>query len=193
MTRDNITDLNGEVKGIKSLYFRWLLEKLNPKKVKEYSSLLMELFEETFTENPLAPMDVNRARDGVALRKHYINSCPFLGDGSLEALKYDECSWLEMFLGLAGRIDDQLMFDMNVGNRTDEWFWLIIEQTGLIDMYGRQFNRQKVHNILDKLGRREYDNDGKNGVFRCKRDVRNVEIWYQMMEFFNENSPKIEF
>ena len=185
-------DERAKVKGMKALYFRWLIDMLDKKMVKKYSSLLLHLFKDTFMESKLAPMDVHRARDGVGLRTRFIQENKFT-DEQLEELKYDDCSWLEMLIALSIRIDDQLMFDMNLGNRTDKWFWLIIEQMDLDRFDESHYNYAKVKDKLNRFIRREYENGGKNGIFKCNFDVRNVEIWYQMHSWFNENTPKIEF
>ena len=183
----------GESIGMRALYLKWLLGKLDKKKVKKYNGLLLTLFETDFIESDKVPMDVNRARDGIALRKYFINDSICGSEEELNKIILDNCSWLEMIVALADRIDDQIMFDMNVGNRSNKWFWLIIEQMDL-DIYDeRRFNKDNLLNKLNKLSNREYENGGKNGIFKCQRDVSKVEIWYQMMEYFNENSPKIEF
>lgn len=178
---------------VRTLYFRWLIGKLDKHMVKKYSSLLMHLFKDTFIENSNVPMDVNRARDGIALRKRFISENEYFGDSELEIIQYEDCSWLEMLIALAERIDDQMMFDMNLGNRTDKWFWLIINQMDLSQFDEKNYVYDQIKRKLNKLIRREYENDGKNGIFKCNRDVRKIEIWYQMMEYFNENDPKIEF
>lgn len=178
---------------VRTLYFRWLIGKLDKHMVKKYSSLLMHLFKDTFIENQEVPMDVNRARDGIALRKRFISENEYFGDSELEIIQYEDCSWLEMLIALAERIDDQMMFDMNLGNRTDKWFWLIINQMDLSKFDEKNYVYDQIKRKLNRFIRREYENDGKNGIFKCNRDVRKIEIWYQMMEYFNENDPKIEF
>lgn len=191
-TCKDCTDERAKFKGMKALYFKWLIDMLDKKMVKKYSSLLLHLYKDYFIESPLAPMDVHRARDGIGLRTRFIQENKF-GDEQLEELKYDDCSWLEMLIALSIRIDDQLMFDMNLGNRTNNWFWLIINQMDL-DIYDEEhYIYTEVRNKLNKFIKREYENGGKNGIFKCNYDVREVEIWYQMHAWFNENTPKIEF
>ena len=178
---------------VRSLYFRWIIGKLDKDMVKKYSSLLMHLFKSEFIENAEVPMDVNRARDGVALRKKFISEQEYFGDSELESIQYEDCSWLEMLIALAERIDDQMMFDMNLGNMTNKWFCLIIDQMGLKQYNEQNYVYDQIKNKLNKFIRREYENDGKNGIFRCNKNVTKIEIWYQMMEWFNENDPKVEF
>ena len=184
-----------DIKGInlRPLYFRWLIDKLDSKMVRKYSSLLMHLFNDTFVENEKVPMDVNRARDGVALRKRFVSEHSEFGDSELESIIYEDCSWLEMLVALAERIDDQMMFDMNLGNRTNTWFWIIIEQMDLNKFDENGYVYSFVKDKLNRFIKRDYENGGKNGIFKCNRDVRQVEVWYQMQEWFDENSPKIKF
>ena len=179
-------DVRTMFKGVRVLYFKWLLDKLDKKMVKKYSSLLFHLYKDTFMENERVPRDVNRARDGVGLRTKFIGANGF-GDSELENLKYDDCSWLEMLIGLSEKIDDQMMFDMNIGNRTNKWFWLIIEQMDLDKFDDKHYIYDNVKRKLNRFVRRDYENGGKNGIFKCRKDVREVEIWYQMMEFFIES------
>lgn len=195
--RENSSDDKGSGKifkgytdGFDALYLRWLTDKIDAEgKCKMYRSLLMHLFQTTFRECKSVARDVNRARDGVSLRKKFFEE----NGWTFNSLGSPECSWLEMLIALSERIDDQMMYDMNLGNRTDKWFWLIIDQIGLKKYIDRNYIHDEVDEILDKLGRREYENGGRNGIFKCQNDVRKVEIWYQVMRFFNEIGPDIEF
>lgn len=186
---DNEREFKGYTDGFDALYLRWLVDKIDPEKSRNYQSLLMHLFKKTFRECESVKLDVNRARDGVSLRKDFLEEKGI----AFNSLGSPECSWLEMLVGLSKRIDDQMMYDMNLGNRTDKWFWLMIDQMGLKGYINRNYIHDEVDEILDKLGSREYENGGKNGIFRCHTDVRNVEIWYQVMAFFNEIGAEIEY
>lgn len=189
MNIDEISDKDG----VKALYLRWLLEQIDAKKAKKYTSLMLHLFREPFAESAKVPRDVNRCKDGIALRKYFINDRPGMGDQQLEAIKYEDCSWLEMLVALSRKIDDQMMFDMNLGNRTPQWFWLIIEQMDLNIYDEKHYIYIEVKEKLRDFELRNYKNNGKNGIFKCLKDVTKVEIWYQMMEFFNETGADIEW
>lgn len=169
------------------LYLNWLFERIDKKQCNKYSSLLILLFKYIFSETKECPMDVNRARDGIALRKRFYEETNLISEDMYERMTKDDCTWLEMLIALAIRIDDQMMFDMNLGNRTSEWFWMMLNQMDLDKFDNKHMDEKQVVNIINKLGSRNYDNQGKNGIFKCKNDVRKVDIWYQMMQYFNEN------
>lgn len=189
-SNENSGEFKGYTNGFDALYLRWLVDKIDiTGKSKMYHSLLMHLFQSTFRECENVRMDVNRARDGVSLRKKFFEEKGLIFD----SLGSPECSWLEMLIALSERIDDQMMYDMNLGNRTDKWFWLIIDQMELKKYTDRNYIHDEVDDILARLGAREYENGGRNGIFKCRTNVKNVEIWYQVMQFFNEIGPDIEF
>ena len=51
------------------------------------------------------------------------------------------------------------------------------------------FNRQYVEAAVTGLLNREYEPDGKGGLFTikdCDRDLRTVEIWYQLCWYLDE-------
>ena len=69
------------------------------------------------------------------------------------------------------------------GDRTKQWFWGMIVNMGLSSMTDDVFNRQYVEAAVTRLFNREYEPDGKGGLFTikdCDRDLRTVEIWYQL-------------
>ena len=75
------------------------------------------------------------------------------------------------------------MDDPKIGNRTQQWFWTMITNLGLGDMYDSRFDRRYVKKVVDKFLNREYSPDGDGGLFRirnCDEDLRTVEIWTQL-------------
>lgn len=75
------------------------------------------------------------------------------------------------------------MDDPNVGNRTAQWFWSMINNLDLGSMTDSRFDKRFVDERLDIFLNRKYEPDGKGGLFRirgCDRDLRTVEIWYQL-------------
>jgi len=181
---------DGKIKGAYVLYLDWIFDKVGRKETRKYSDLLLLLFKYIFVETDICPMDVNRARDGIALRKIFYENNKKISPEQFEEMMHDDCTWLEMILGLACKIDDQMMFDMSMGNRTSQWFWLIIEQMELDQFDNKNMDEKRVIQMLNDFGARNYKNNGKDGIFKCSKDVRNVEIWYQMMQYFNENWVK---
>lgn len=119
--------------------------------------------------------DSNRAEDGIDLRYRF--------DHEVADLFSDEpCSVLEMMVALAIRCES-LMDNPKIGDRTSQWFWGMIANLGLGPMTDRRFDRRFVDRTVKTFLNREYEPDGKGGLFtvrNCDRDLRDVEIWHQM-------------
>jgi hypothetical protein len=127
-------------------------------------------------------MDSNRYEDGTDLRYRfgYIYNL----DGSIITDYLDDrpCSVLEMLIALSIRLEEQIMNDPDIGDRTGQWFWDMIVNLGLGSMDDTKFNRKRTDIIVQRFLNREYERNGKGGLFtieHCKEDLRDVEIWYQ--------------
>lgn len=170
---------------VKNEYFNWLSGLVCGKRYSQqvsYSKLLMSLHNTDFRY--LIQKDQNRAEDGIDLRYRF-------------ALLYDHevspdvilrhlggpCSVLEMMVALAIRCEENIMDDGAVGDRTGQWFWGMVVNLGLGSMTDNRFDRQYVHEVVDRFLDRNYEPDGTGGLFsinNCVRDMRDVEIWYQL-------------
>ena len=61
---------------------------------------------------------------------------------------------------------------------------------GLDKFDDKHYNSDYVYEILGKFVRREYDFNGRGGLFPLKNvqnDQRKVEIYYQMLAYLSEN------
>lgn len=133
--------------------------------------------------------DGNRARDGVDLRFRF-------ADGYLPEYHYEEiaemlpepCSVLEMMIALAIRCEETIMDDPSYGNRMGQWFWKMVVSLGLGAMTDRRFDIQYVEKVVGRFLAREYEPDGRGGLFRirdCEHDLRDVEIWIIMLWYLD--------
>lgn len=174
MTRDDIRDE----------YFDWLYELVCDGKYAKaisYRKLFEFLHETEFVYS--IPRDQNRAEDGIDLRWRFVcdTYIPEYADEILEDLD-SPCSVLEMMVALAITCEN-IMDDPAFGNRTSQWFWEMIVNLGLGGMSDSRFNRLQAEESIVRFLNREYEPDGKGGLFtidNCDRDLRNVEIWYQL-------------
>ena len=171
---------------IRNEYFDWMIDLVNanrgPKEI-SYIKLLAYLHNTEFTY--LIPRDRNRAEDGVDLRYRFglIRKHP----------EYPEylsgpASVLEMMIALAIRCEECIMDDPAYGNRTSQWFWGMIVSLGLGGMTDAIFDRDYVEECLTRFLNREYERNGKGGLFTVKgtrRDMRKMEIWYQLNAYLN--------
>ena len=161
-------------------YFEYRCERIDAKRYARsvsYRKLLMRLHDTEFTY--FIPYDDNRADDGVQLRRRFALA---RNDMSLVDYILGPCSVLEMMVALAVRCET-IMDDTSYGDRTGQWFWGMINNLGLSSMSDSKFNKHEVDTIVNRFLKREYERNGKGGLFtvkHSKRDMRSVEIWCQL-------------
>lgn len=171
-------------------YFDWLYDRvcdgLFPANI-SYRELFIFLHETEFKY--LIPKDINRADDGVNLRRRF---ALYQGYEDSYDLVLDmlsgPCSVLEMMIALAIRCEETIMDDPSKGDRTQQWFWGMIANLGLGSMTDDRFDEFYVEQTIDILLNREYEPDGRGGLFtvrHCNLDMRNVEIWYQLCKYLD--------
>lgn len=162
-------------------YFEWLCEQIDSKRFSRhvsYRKLLAHLHNIEFTW--FIPHDDNRADDGIQLRRSFALAHE---DIALSNYILGPCSVLEMMVALAIRCEKTIMDDAQLGNRTGQWFWGMIHNLGLSPMTDSKFDRDFVDDVIARLLNREYEPDGRGGLFtvkHCTHDMRTVEIWCQL-------------
>jgi hypothetical protein len=80
------------------------------------------------------------------------------------------------------------MGDPDIGNRTGRWFWEMISNLGLFCMDDYNFDLKYVDEVVTKFLDRDYLSNGEGGLFIINdaiKDLREVEIWYQMMWYLS--------
>ena len=171
-------------------YFTWLCslihDKHQPKSI-SYEKLLERLHSIDFVYS--SPRDQNRAQDGLDLRYRFAieHDLENVVDRVLRQLN-GCCSVLEMMVALALRCEETIMDDPRIGNRTGQWFWGMVTNLGLGSMRNDRFDRDVVDQAIFRFLNRDYEPDGKGGLFTvrdCDRDLRTVEIWYQLCWYLN--------
>ena len=177
---------------LQDVYFDWMVEKVCPNyqiNPTLYINLLKTLNEIDFRYS--LPMDANREDDGFQLRYRfgYERNIP----DSIIASKIDirPCSVLEMMIALALRCEEQIMDDPDIGNRMGEWFWEMIDSLGLTAEKDYLFNQSRVKRKVRKFLDRKYNRNGHGGLFTVnddRYDMREAEIWYQMMWHLHEKN-----
>ena len=170
---------------IRNSYFEWMADLVCGNRFSKeisYRKLLMLLHTIEFRYS--VPRDENRARDGINLRYRY----SFLnGYDDLSEFIEGPCSVLEMMVSLSIECEE-IMSDAAYGDRTAQWFWGMVSSLGLNDMYDKNFDKQNVIDRVNRFLDRDYAPNGKGGLFTARslrRDMRKLEIWYQMQEFLN--------
>lgn len=166
-------------------YFHWLYNKAAPSRETDPNKTYWELFY-ILHRTPFEwfiPNDDNRSADGTDLRYEYLG-----GEPANDAWLDEDCSMLEMLIGLARRLS------FEIDEPTDVSLWYLLSNLGI----DRSFNDTReglrkvgqVNDILETVILRTYDYDGTGGLFPLiepHQDQRTVEIWYQMSAYLTEN------
>lgn len=168
--------------GIIDEYFEWLYDRVCGNRYSRnlsYRKLLMYLHDTEFRY--LILRDGNWAEEGKYLRYRFGYDRDCIEESELYLT--GPCSVLEMMVALALHCEEHIMDDTRYGNRTGQWFWGMITNLGLGSMRDDNFDRQYVSDVIERFLDREYDQDGRGGLFtikNCDRDLRHVEIFHQM-------------
>ena len=169
---------------LKNLYFNWLYQLVDSKyKRKSYRRLLMYLHDTQFVYT--IPMDENRAEDGTDLRYRF----GFEFSYNIADVDNKPCSILEMMVALSIRCEEHIMSDLDVGDRTGQWFWNMITNLGLDSMDDMNYNKSVIQKSINIFLNHQYQPDGHGGLFTVKhsrRDMRDTDIWYQMCWYLDE-------
>lgn len=170
-------------------YFMWLLQVVNVDDYhyRNHVKLLEKLYITEFYA--VIHRDENRLEDGLDLREMYLDAM----NGSVKVTSYTfppYCSMLEMLVAFARRIEEDIMWDPDYGDRTDEWFWLMLDSLGLSDITDDVFDEKLVENILnDFLERRNnvtlFPVTTPKKASQGGSKVSQIELWYQMNYYFD--------
>lgn len=165
-------------------YFNWLVSKVaSNKQMQLYSQLLSSLFQTEFTWKMV--LDENRAKDGKGLRNLFSKET-----NSEIGLQFATApaNVLEVLVALAMRIETDITFDPQYGDRSTMWFWEMISSLDLIEMTDDNFNQDYVDWIISRFLNREYERNGEGSLFTVSSplDMRRTEIWYQMQYWLQE-------
>lgn len=171
-------------------YFHWLTHLVDIDRFSEYISynrLLSHLHSTSYRFT--IRNDINRADEGVSLRYRFaITAHPEVSPNVITDILAGPCSVLEMLVALAVHCEENIMDDTRYGSRTGQWFWGMINNLGIGAMSDRNFDINTVNYVLERFSNNEYEPDGRGGLFTipdCDRDLRKVEIWYQLNWYLN--------
>lgn len=170
-------------------YFDWMYQLVVDDRYsnQSYRRLFARLHDTEFVYT--IPMDGNRAEDGIELRYRFGREHHY-ADSMIAAFLDDRpCSVLEMMTALAIRCEEHIMDNPDIGNRTGQWFWSMLVSLGLGSETDSRFDICYVDRQIDRFLDHDYAVNGKGGLFTVNdppRDMRSVEIWYQMNWYLNE-------
>lgn len=183
MKMDNSVNMTKQQQ-VDEQYFNWLHDICTKGMFAETISvreLLKCLHSIEFTY--LLEMDGNRAVDGMQLRYAFEKESD-IRDAALYL--NSPCSVLEMMVALAVRMERSIMTDTRYGDRTQQWFWGMVNSLGLKGQWNDGFDEQLIREHISVFLNRKYSPDGSGGLFTVKNtqtDFRDIEIWAQMNRY----------
>lgn len=170
-------------------YYEWLIAQIP--EWGRYSVLLRSLYETPF--RVILLMDENRVGDGLGMRNRYAYLCN-LNAYERDILKQSRpCSVLEIMIGLAQRFEEEYMTLYSDEDPIGKWFWPMINSLGLTYYDDANFDRFGYSQIMETFLNRAYSPDGRGSLFYIpgsNTDMRQVEIWQQMMMFYEGGNTK---
>ena len=188
------TDVNEFNAATSSTYIEWLVKDklgLTDKEWKKYNFLCNSLAKIEFIA--VHPLDENRAEDGLELRSQFSDETGLYLDGSSGLTV--KCSMLELIAGLAIKVENRIMRNISIGDRTSKWFFVMIDNMGFSKMTNNDWKydyEDHIRKVCSSIINRDYGSNGVGGLFPLKNDSKNwtnEEIWVQCMAFLRENYP----
>lgn len=156
----------------------------------KYGRLMEFLHSVPFYSTIQVPLDRNRGADGKDLRLRFVDSTTEYNYNHAYLYLMDyEPTMLEVMVALAIRCEENIMRDNDVGDRSYEWFYGMLCSSGLDACYDSVFNEDVALEIVNRILERKYSRNGKGGLFTLSnppKDLRKVEIWYQLLWYLDE-------
>lgn len=169
-------------------YRNWIRDLAIPNKLiqNNYSKLLnkLECIEFTYTY----PNDKNRYLDGINLRYRFGKEFNIDYDTINIYLDTQPCSILEMMVALAFKIEEHIMSDPEIGDRTGLWFSEMLNSLHISCMEDFQYDSTYIEEQIECFLNHNYESNGSGGLFTVPgitKDMRDMEIWYQMSWYLN--------
>ena len=174
---------------IRKEYFKWMCEVIYSTKRQSYTRLLKYLYNVEFTYT--ISLDENRAEDGIDLRQRFVYESGTLYSNYevQKSMGNDPCNMLEMLVALSVRCEEHIMEEIELGDRTSQWFWTMLDNSNLSSLTNNVFTLQKADHILNNVLNRNYSAHGEGGFFYVenpKKDLREVELWFQLCWYLDE-------
>lgn len=107
-----------------------------------YKSLIKKLLNIEYRHNII---NKDRYDDVIEYRKNYLIDNNISNEYILN--KY-RVSVLEVLIVLSIRIEDEIMCSEKYGDRSCQWFWAMLQYTGLVAFYDDDYNDEKVEDIV---------------------------------------------
>lgn len=162
-------------------YFDWLCDTVLLHQTHPDHTLLLKTLHK-FVYTPQNDFDIRRIHKALELRE------------------YSECyvtpntpaSCLEVLVSIALDAETSVMKDSEYGNRTANWFWIMMQNLNLLQYTDYNFSKYDVEDILKKFVNRRYTKSGNGSIGftrnrNNRKDFRKMDIWQQFNIFLTEN------
>ena len=170
---------------IRDLYFDWMMDKVaNASKKRRYSRLFRILHDHPFEY--VLSLDANRESDGIDLRYLFAYESEIDQAAVATELDSDPCSFLEMLIAMAIRMDG-MIFDDDPGL----WFWDMMDSMGLSqwtnkEIEGDWYAEDDIHLKIQRCMERDFDpNTGEGSPFILEdnrgQNLCAIEFWCMAM------------
>jgi len=120
---------------IKIEYFNWLCEFVFDPRYSRHSFTRLFKCLHKIEYTWIISADRNRALDGIDLRTKFADAFGYDWRDIRDNYLTGPCSVFEMMVGLSIRMETYLMTDATEGDRTGQWFWGMLVNMGLGNMY----------------------------------------------------------
>ena len=151
---------------IKEEYDNWIIDLATDwcSNYGHYGRLMEFLHSIPFYSTVQIPLDKNRGADGKDLRLRFVESTNeySYNHAYLYLMDYD-ATMLEVMVALALRCEENIMHDIDLGDRSFEWFYGMLCSSGLNVCYDEQFDKNEAGNIVNRVLERKYARNGKGG------------------------------
>ena len=155
-----------------------------------YGRLMEFLHSIPFYSTVQIPLDRNRGADGKDLRLRFTESSKEYNYNHAYLYLMDfDATMLEVMAALAIKCEENIMHEIDLGDRSYEWFYGMLCSSGLYACYDENFDENLAYQIVDRILERKYSKNGEGGLFTLSnppKDLRKVEIWYQLLWYLDE-------
>lgn len=180
-------DISKGEKRVHGEYLNWLYDLVcTDSKTASYHELFGALYGTKYYY--IHPLDENRIYDGLDMRKIYASKRRN-SEKVFDIINSLPCSVLEVMVGTCYRCENTIATNSDFGDRTGQWFWVMIKNLGLEGLADGRFDERKFNRAMDIFLNRKYDHDGKGGPFyirNSKRDMRELDLWMQFNIFLTD-------
>lgn len=166
------------------LYYQWLEDLVYSEESDNHEILLACLNATPYRY--VVGGDSNREGDGLYLRNIFYDETE-----QCEGLLVHECTLLEMLVGFANRMAEEVVADF--GKSTSDWFWEFMNNLGadyftddilMCDDAGEDLTK-----LLDNFMNRQYKDSKSGNIFVFEKEpkgLKRIELWYQMQFYIEE-------